>query len=83
MDLTTRTEHSHHVAVAGTHWRYVLGNWLHAVWHGLVVLAHDALAVRCVHVGHLDTTGAVAAGTVCTTHKQLASFLGLEQTLAG
>jgi len=81
--LTARTEHSHHVAVAGTNWRYVLGNGLHAVWHGRVVLAHDALAVAGVHVGHLDTTGAVAASAVGTTHKQLTGLLRLEQTLAG
>ncbi len=61
----------------------MLGDGLHAVWHGLVVLAHDALAVCSVHVGHLDTAGAVAASAVCTTHEQLTGLLGLEQALAG
>ena len=60
----------------------MLGNWLHAVRHGRVVLAHDPLAVAGVHVAHLDTAGAVAASAVGTTHEQLTGLLGLEQALA-
>ena len=81
--LTAGTEHGHHVAVACTHGGNVLGDGLHTVGHGLVVLAHDALAVAGVHVRHLDTTGAVAASAVGTTHENLTGRLGLEQALAG
>jgi len=76
------TEHSHHRVVAGTHGGDVLGDGLHAIGHGRVVLAHDALAVAGIHVAHLDTTGAVAASAVGTTHEQLTGLLGLEQALA-
>jgi len=46
------------------------------------MLLHDALAVRRIHVAHLDTTRAVAALTTWATHKELAGRLGLEQALA-
>ena len=62
--LTAASENRHHAVVSCTHGRCVLGNRLHAVWHGLVVLAHDALAVAGIHVRHLDTAGAVAASAV-------------------
>ena len=81
--LTAGTEHGHHRVIARRHRGCVLGERLHAVWHGLVVLAHDALAVAGVHVRHLDTAGAVAASAVSTTHEHLTGLLGLEQALAG
>ena len=80
-DLALTTENIRHCVVRRAEWRSILGDWLHAVWHGSVVLAYDALAMAGVHVGHLDTTGAVAAAAADATHEQLTALLGLEQTL--